>query len=469
MLTQPAPASAAPPLDQNRADPGEPPLDPVADALAMGDAAPEAPVDAARAEEKPTAPILAPVAAPAAAPALASSTPPAPRALEQPCRAGDRLRAAREAAGLTIEQVSEKLRIRKDYLAALEDMNLKLLPGKAYALPYLRSYGAFLKFEPKALLEQFQAESALSREDATPQIRNPESKPERERPWIWALALALVAGGFVGYRALFGGPAEEAAVTPPGGSSVVAGAQRPVAPMVEGDGLPYGVAAQKVEIRALLQAWLEVRTPGGTVMLSQDLAPGQVFEPDAGAGWTLHARDGSAFEVFLNGASVGVLGLAGQPVLGRQVDAIAATAVKSADVAAGPAAAPLPGRTPRPAPPAASAIGTAVSTAPASALPPAPAVAGSPVIPSAPPMVGPMGGPPNTVPPVAPAPATTAPAAGFERLPAPRPAPRPRPPVQPRPKAVDVEPKAPVAAPPPVNQPDSWEQGETPPPGAEPR
>lgn len=306
------------------------------DVPTVEDATPHAaiiPFPLAKASEPPAkaAPSAAPPAAPTAEPVVAS-----PPDLAQPMRAGDRLAHARVRAGLTLEAASEKLRIRRDYLAALEDMNLKLLPGKAYAIPYLRSYARLLQLDAEAIVSQFQAESALSREDVTPQIRNPESKPQRERPWIWAVALVLVAAGFVAYRAIApsaDGQPQAGGATLPATAGADKAAPRPVAPSVQGDGLPFGVAAQRLELRATTPAWLEVRTPNGTVMFSQDLGAGQVYQPDTGAGWTLHARDGGAFEVFVNGASVGLLGEAGAPVLGRPVDAIAAAAMPPEPVA----------------------------------------------------------------------------------------------------------------------------------------
>jgi hypothetical protein len=79
-----------------------------------------------------------------------------------------------------------------------------------------------------------------------------------------------------------------------------------------------------VEIRAVTVAWLEARGPDGTVFLSRELQPGDVYRPDPSPGWTLHARDGGAFELFVNGASAGALGAPGLPVLGRPIDGIQA-------------------------------------------------------------------------------------------------------------------------------------------------
>jgi hypothetical protein len=77
-----------------------------------------------------------------------------------------------------------------------------------------------------------------------------------------------------------------------------------------------------IEVRALSDGWLEARGPDGTVFLSQDLRAGEVYRPDPSPGWTLHARDGAAFEVFVNGVSAGPLGQAGMPVLGRSIDEV---------------------------------------------------------------------------------------------------------------------------------------------------
>lgn len=245
-------------------------------------------------------------------------------------RAGARLRAAREAMGLSLEHVGQKLMIRADYVAALEAMNVNLIPGKAYARAYLRSYVKFLGLPEADIVAQYESESARLREDAADQIRNPESKPARERPWMAVVALALVCAAFIGWRALHDRQADEAAAPP---TAVQEAAPRPAvaspppaaSPAEEPDA-PWSLGAQKVAIVAVAPSWIEVRGPDGTIFLSRTLQAGERYEPEVGAGWTLHARDGGAFTVLLNGAPVGLLGDAGAPVLGRQVDKIAAAA-----------------------------------------------------------------------------------------------------------------------------------------------
>lgn len=236
-----------------------------------------------------------------------------PPQLDPAWRAGRKLSEARRQRGWTIEEVADRIRIRKEFLEALEEMNVKLLPGKAYALAFLKSYARELGMDEKAILDQFQDESALTREDANKQIRNPSSKPRRERPWVAAAGLLVIAALFVGWRAYqtTNAPSEEVVASASTGSSgAPASDAAPVA------------ARRVVEIRAIQAGWLEARGPDGTVFLSRTLQPGDVYRPDASPGWTLHARDGGAFELFVDGASAGPLGSAGMPVLGRSIDQI---------------------------------------------------------------------------------------------------------------------------------------------------
>lgn len=237
---------------------------------------------------------------------------PAPEPTLDPAwRAGRKLSEARRQLGLTLDEVADRIRVRREFLEALEDMNVKLLPGKAYALAFLRSYARELGIDEKAIVDQFQDECALSREDPQKQIRSPASKPRRERPWMFAAALVLLAAAFVGWRALNQNeqPVVETAAAPQQPASAAAPTEA-------------GAPARVVEIRAVTAAWLESRGPDGTVFLSRTLQPGDVYRPDPSPGWTLHALDGGAFELYVNGASAGLLGTPGMPVLGRHIDAI---------------------------------------------------------------------------------------------------------------------------------------------------
>ena len=250
--------------------------------------------------------------------------------LDPTWRAGKKLEEARRQLGLSLQEVSDRIRVRREFLEALETMNVKLLPGKAYALAFLRSYAQVLGLNADEIVEQFQAESALTREDAQKQIRSPTSKPHPERPWLAAAALVVIAVAFVGWRALSDHKSDDTT------AQATATTLAPT-PVLAAPAQIQGEERRVVEIRANADAWLEARGPDGTVFLSRTMRSGEVYRPDASPGWTLHARDGSQFEAFVNGADAGALGPAGKPVLGRPIDDIQPPA-QPQQAAAGPSA-----------------------------------------------------------------------------------------------------------------------------------
>lgn len=66
---------------------------------------------------------------------------------------GERLQAAREALGLSLQDAERTTRIRAKYLAALESGDLARLPGDVYARLFLRSYADYLGLESAPLLD----------------------------------------------------------------------------------------------------------------------------------------------------------------------------------------------------------------------------------------------------------------------------------------------------------------------------
>lgn len=230
-------------------------------------------------------------------------------------RAGEKLLAARKRLGLSLDELAMRTRVRREFLEALEVMDMKLLPGRAYALAYLRSYANALGLDARAIAAQFERESALTREDPQPQLRNPDSKPRPHRPWLAALALGLALAGFIGWKVWSGqqlSPSPESALIAAAPSGARPGAIAAANPVQEHD----------IEVYALQSQWLEARGPDGTIFLSRVMVEGERYSPEVGAGWTLHAKDGGAFEVYVDGASIGPLGKESAPVLGRPVDSL---------------------------------------------------------------------------------------------------------------------------------------------------
>lgn len=80
--------------------------------------------------------------------------------IPSPSGIGKVLKAARLRTGKDLPEVSQLLRIRQPYLAALEEGRHKDLPGVTYAVGFLRTYAEFLDLDGEDIVRQFRQEAA---------------------------------------------------------------------------------------------------------------------------------------------------------------------------------------------------------------------------------------------------------------------------------------------------------------------
>ncbi|MEI9930506.1 MAG: helix-turn-helix transcriptional regulator [Rhizomicrobium sp.] len=83
---------------------------------------------------------------------------------------GQELRAARQRRGEDLATVSNVLKIRKDHLEALEEDQIEKLPGRTYAVGFVRTYAEYLGLDVAASVARFKAQIAGRMDDTTPSI-----------------------------------------------------------------------------------------------------------------------------------------------------------------------------------------------------------------------------------------------------------------------------------------------------------
>src|ERR1043166_7061492 len=106
---------------------------------------------------------------------------------------GQDLRAARLRRGEDLATVSRVLKIRLDHLEALEDDRLAALPGRTYAVGFVRAYANYLGLDPLRAVERFKTEIA-GRVDPVKNAGFPEMEEESRLPGGWLVIGAVVAG-----------------------------------------------------------------------------------------------------------------------------------------------------------------------------------------------------------------------------------------------------------------------------------
>ncbi|MEW6723659.1 MAG: RodZ domain-containing protein [Bacillota bacterium] len=137
---------------------------------------------------------------------------------------GERLRAAREARNLSLEQAQAETKIRSKYLQALESGQWDELPGpgSVYLKGFLRYYGNYLGLDGQQLVEEYKKSigATAEEEDASPTVTESASTQAPTRPrrrnlvWAALVVVALLAGG--GYYYWLAAQTDVAVVEPPG-------------------------------------------------------------------------------------------------------------------------------------------------------------------------------------------------------------------------------------------------------------
>jgi len=107
------------------------------------------------------------------------------------------LRKARLKTGDDLKSVSDKLRIRRPYLEALEESRHDDLPGRPYAIGFVRTYAKYLGLDVTHTVERYKTETSPDDDvagGADEQFSFPEVREEARIPKGSLLILAVLLG-----------------------------------------------------------------------------------------------------------------------------------------------------------------------------------------------------------------------------------------------------------------------------------
>ena len=265
---------------------------------------------------------------------------------------GQDLRKAREKRGEELEHISRLLKIRRDYLALLEEGAADSLPGRAYAIGFVRSYATYLGLDGNECVERLKAEIAGRGDTREPQV--PAAAPPPE--WMWLLQGQWILGGLLAIALLYAGyylivsvtrvteqpvlpvparlaaeaglppappeptpagqasatvpaPAAPATPTPAASSSASAAQAAPALP----PGQTYGTqnANSRITLRVHRPSLVTVAGANNRVFINRTLQPGDRYIVPDVTGLRLSAPDSGAVELIVDGTSVGFAGANG--------------------------------------------------------------------------------------------------------------------------------------------------------------
>jgi len=267
---------------------------------------------------------------------------------------GQDLRAARLRRGDDLATVSGVLKIRKDHLEALEEDRLDALPGRTYAVGFVRSYADYLGLDASHCVERFKTEIAgRSDSDHIPQVQVIDEDDQRRLPQGWKIVAGVVAvlmlyGAYYVISStssmlsqpvtpppppqLSPKPVSHVAPSPPAPPSSTT--TLPVTAAPPPDGQTAGIAPaigtavpppaeaplpagqtfgeQNRNVRVVLRVHqptrILVQGPDGAVYMNRTLNPGDIYQVPNKVGVTLTTTNAGAVEVDLDGQSMGYAG-----------------------------------------------------------------------------------------------------------------------------------------------------------------
>ena len=291
---------------------------------------------------------------------------------QTPMTAGERLRAAREAKGLSIEEIASTTRIPTRHLESIETGDWTKLPAPTYSIGFARNYATAIGLYRDEIGDQLRAEMGNTRPVHQPAELFEPADPKRSMPKglvigaLLALALVAIALTWLSNRDL----ADDSNVA--ANADNVALADAGVGPVAAAPAV-----AGPVVITANDAAWIEVKD-GATILKQGQLASGQSFEvPATALAPMLTTAKPEALRISVGTADAPAIGPAGQKIANvslKGADLLKRPAGATAPAAPAVVAAPAPVAQ-RPAPRPAAPKPKPASPAPAPVVAPAPAPA----------------------------------------------------------------------------------------------
>lgn len=223
---------------------------------------------------------------------------------------GERFRAAREARGLALPDVSEQIRIRSVYLAAIEDENWKAIGAPVYVRGFLRTYARFLGIDPEEAVAAFNrtqptAQPAVLQAPDTGEAPPRRFEVQRGSVLVWlAASVAVLLIAFVVYNELTmrrGPTATVAAASPSAVATPVIATPAPTPRPVRTLALVFSAPS-----------WLRVTVDGSVSM--EGTFPAGTAKTFHGKNALVRIGNAGGVEVFVDGKDVGKLGKSGDVV-----------------------------------------------------------------------------------------------------------------------------------------------------------
>ncbi len=241
---------------------------------------------------------------------------------------GEILRRTRRHYGQSLFQIEQVLRIRASQLEALEENEIHKLPGRVYAIGFVRSYSEYLGLDGDKMVHLFK-EQSVGRKQKRPDLAFPVPASESKVPGIAVIGASvfglLVLVGFISFLVLPDRGALNIEPVP----DTLTKSQLNEAPSLVGttttpektaDGATAAPtegaeaasetpkAGNRIQLEITDASWIEIRNGDGAAILRQVLKPGDIYLVPNEPGLILSTGNAGGIRVKVDGKAVAPIG-----------------------------------------------------------------------------------------------------------------------------------------------------------------
>ncbi|PCK00253.1 MAG: hypothetical protein COA45_00255 [Zetaproteobacteria bacterium] len=240
---------------------------------------------------------------------------------------GEALRRTRIYYEQTLEDVEGILRIRACQIDAIEKGDMKELPGRVYAIGFVRSYAEYLGLDGAKVVQLFKAQYMDGQVKSL--LSFPVLASETKTPALWLVTISLFVFSmfYLGVHALNGRTsqslfvvqavpeeiknhvAQDILVQPPPSVEEIIGPLAVVNPEVVVENMSDEKADNPgIILNIMKSSWVEIKNGKGEILVSNILEKGdQYFVPDS-PGLSMSLGNAANVEIIVNGRPLKPLG-----------------------------------------------------------------------------------------------------------------------------------------------------------------
>lgn len=251
---------------------------------------------------------------------------------------GEILRRSRMHYNLSLSDIERELHIKPPQIEAIESDHFERLPGKVYAVGFIRSYSEFLGLDANKMVRLFKVQGARQAED--PVLNFPVCSSESKLPSAWVIATSVLA--FIGVLIVMNFNMNTGTISRPipevpprlqnlNSSDRLSITSAPAAPKqnIRVSSVAYGPYLPKetpslmgkgIEVRVVQNSWVEIRDQLGKTLVSRVLKKGEKYLIPKKDGLTMTLGNAGGVHFKIDGKALRPIGKSGQVVRDLALD-----------------------------------------------------------------------------------------------------------------------------------------------------